>query len=179
MSLKSLVLALVFIAASFFSVRGQSPCRYWQSRVDTRVDLESLTFPDEKDPEVATQGIECLLKFEGNKHLAPLGIQVMTRLNTENLSGPTSILSTPTAAEVAALYMISYLYYQKWDHADWVVLVNRKDSQGLSSSEENVRKAYRYYREWFKRVKAMGLVKARGLKIEPLKAKDVWWRTGR
>ena len=90
--------------------------------------------------------------------------------------GPTSILSTPITAEVAALYFISYLYYQKWDHASLVVLIDRDDSREIESSDENVKKAYGYYREWFERVKAIGIVKARELKIEPLKGKDVRWR---
>lgn len=177
MNLRLFVIALALISALAVSASGQSPaCQYWRSRVDIYTHITDLSeIVDQNKPENIVPAITCLLEFEGNKNMAAFGRDPSPRL-TGPSQGPTSIFSTPITAEVAALYFISYLYYQKWDHASLVVLVNRDDSRELESSDENVRKAYGYYREWFERVKAIGIVKARELKIEPLKDKDVRWR---
>jgi len=177
MNLRLFALALTLISALGVSASGQSPsCQYWHSRVDIYTHITDLSqILDEKDPKNMVPAITCLLEFEGNKNIAAFGRDPNPRL-TGPSRGPTSIFSTPITAEVAALYFISYLYYQKWDHASLVVLIDRDDSREIESSEENVKKAYGYYREWFERVKAIGIVKARKLKIEPLKGKDVQWR---
>lgn len=175
MNLRALAFAL--IPALWVSASGQSPsCQYWHSRVDSYTHITDLSqILDEKKPENIVPAITCLLEFEGNKNIAAFGLDPSPRL-TGPANGPTSIFSTPITQEVAALYFISYLYYQKWAHAGFVVLVDRDDSREIESSDKNVRKAYAYYREWFERVKAIGIVKARKLKLEPLKGKDVRWR---
>ena len=45
-----------------------------------------------------------------------------------------------TPADVAALYFISYLYHQEWDHADAVAL---RGSDGSVNTPKVVRDAYR------------------------------------
>ena len=177
MNLRLVALAIALFSALAVSARGQSAsCQYWRSRVDIDTHITDLSqILDERKPENIVPAITCLLEFEGNKNMAAFGLDPSPRL-TGPPSGPTSILSTPITAEVAALYFISYLYYQKWDHASLVVLIDRDDSREIESSDENVRKAYEYYRQWFERVKAIGIVKARERKIEPLKGKDVRWR---
>jgi hypothetical protein len=177
MNQKHLALALALVFVGCYVANGQAPCQYWHHRVDVYVELPDLNFPNEKDPEIIKQGIECLLKLEGNKNISRIGANPMPHLTGPILAGgPISIFSTPTRVEVAALYLISSLYYQRWDHANWVVLVNDPDSKEVDTSGDNVRRAYQYYREWFEQVKFIGVVKARELKLEPLKGKDVWWR---
>ena len=56
---------------------------------------------------------------------------------------------------------------------DAIALVGDKD-HGINSPDA-VRKAYQYYREWFEKVKRVGVEKAREMRIEPLKGKDVRW----
>ena len=179
MNLKGITLAFPLITALCVAASGQSTsCHYWRSRVDVSTHITQLSqIVDEKDPENVAPAIECLLQLEGNKGMAAFGLDPSPRLTLSGEhQGPVSILSTPISVEVAALYFVSYLYYQKWDHANLVVLIERDDSREIESSAENVRKAYGYYREWLERVKLIGIVKARELKIEPLKGKDVRWR---
>ena len=99
----------------------------------------------------------------GNKHSAKFG-------GAQQLY--VSQLFEPTTAEVAALYYISYLFYQKWDHADAVAL---RDENGEVDKPEAVRQAYQSYKKWFKEIKRVGLAKAREMKIEPLKDPKVHW----
>lgn len=99
----------------------------------------------------------------GNKHSAKFG-------GAQQLY--VSQLFEPTTAEVAALYYISYLFYQKWDHADAVAL---RAENGEVDKPEAVRQAYQSYKKWFKEIKRVGLAKAREMKIEPLKDPKVHW----
>ena len=174
---------LILLVPGFAAAQGESDaasgqsssCRYWQSRVDIYTTMDLFEIVDEKNPKNIVPAIECLLVLEGNKNIAAFGLQPSPALTGPG-TGPVSILTTPITVEVAALYFISYLYYQKWQHANLVVLIDKDDSSVIKSSDENVRKAYKYYREWFERVKKIGIVKARELKLEPLKDKDVRWR---
>ena len=78
----------------------------------------------------------------------------------------------PASIEVAALYYISFLYTQKWDHASAMAL---RDEHGDIDKPEAVRRAFRSYRKWFDEVKRVGLFEAREMKLEPLKDTQVDW----
>ena len=164
LNLKTVISTVILILGASCVAYGQSPCEYWQSRVDESVKLPENRAIDEKNPNTVIQATECLLKLEGNKKKA-------------RFSGATHLyvsqLFEPATVEVAALFYISYLFYQKWDHADAIALVG-DDNQRLSAPK-TVKDAYGHYRRWFKKVKALGIVKAREMKIEPLKGKDVRW----
>jgi hypothetical protein len=49
------------------------------------------------------------------------------------------------------------------------------DQHGNRNSKKTIRKAYRYYREWFAKVQKLGLSKAREMKLDPLSDQDVRW----
>ena len=165
MNLRTTVLTFIMIVAFCLTARGQSSCLYWQSRVDESVKMPGSFQPiNEENPENVMQAIECLLKLEGNRNKAKFSGVTNPRV---------SQLFEPATVEVAALFYVSYLFYQKWDHADAIALVG--DDQQTVSSPKTLRKAYKYYREWFKQVKTIGIVKAREMKVEPLKGKDVRW----
>lgn len=159
-------ICLSFIATSLHKaceMKKQSPdCRYWRSKVDATVEPASATI-NETDDRIILEGIDCLLRLEGNKHSA-------------KFSGATkpyvSQLFKPATVEVAALYYISYLYYQKWDHADAVAL---RDESGEIDKPEAVRQAYQSYKKWFEEVKRVGLAKARETKLRPLADTNVHW----
>jgi hypothetical protein len=119
---------------------------------------------DEENPAKIMQAVECLLKLEGNKNKAKFSGATNPRV---------SQLFEPATVEVAALFYVSYLFYQKWDHADAIALVGENNQK--VNTPKTVKKAYKYYRSWFKQVKSIGIVKARKMKIEPLKGKDVRW----
>ena len=108
-------------------------------------------------------GIECLLKMEGNKNRARFSGAVKDYV---------SQLFENTPADVAALFYISYLYHQKWDHADAVAL---RGSDGSVNTPKVVQDAYRSYKKWFAEVKRIGLSKAREMKLDPLKHTKVTW----
>jgi hypothetical protein len=139
-------------------------CQYWQSKVDA--DLKPSVGAqkvDETNQQMILEGIDCLLQMEGNKHPA-------------KFSGATkpyvSQLFKPATVEVAALYYISYLYYQKWDHADAVAL---RDPNGEVNSPRAIQRVYKSYRKWFREVRKVGLAHAREAKLDPLDGTAIRW----
>lgn len=166
-----LLVALMCVSVSPALLRGQckmkeksAPCQYWQSKVDAEVASPfGVQKVDEKNPQVVMDAIACLLQMEDNKHPA-------------RFSGATNYAVSQTfpgaTTDVAALYYISYLYYQKWNHADAVAL---EDEDGEINSPEAIRSAYESYRKWFEEVRKIGLAQAREMKLEPLKDAKVKW----
>jgi len=75
--------------------------------------------------------------------------------------------------EVAALYYISYLFTQKWDHADAIALVSTKEDR--LATDDDVANAYEAYEKWFARIKTIGLTEARKQKLDPLAGIDIRW----
>lgn len=139
-------------------------CKYWVSKVDDEVkDIDSTTELDETSPQNIIKAIECFLMLEGNKHKA-------------KFSGAThhevSQIFELVTTDIAALYYISYLYHQKWDHADAIAL---RDDNGEINTPEIVQAAYKHYRAWFTQVKKVGLEKAREMRLDPLRGKDIQW----
>ncbi len=108
-------------------------------------------------------GIECLLNLEGNKNAA--------KFSGANKPYISQIFKQATV-EVAALYYISYLYTQKWDHADAIFLANDNEE---AEEAETTRRAYEAYRVWYKEVKKVGIVKAREKRLNPLKGTGIRW----
>ena len=131
-------------------------CQYWYSRVDPDVSMPKNMHIDETIPANILQAIECLLDCEGNKDVAKFW--GATR-NT------TSGGITTCSVEVAALYYVSYLYYQDWAHAGAVTLI---DANGKENTPEAIKKAYMSYRKWFDEVKKVGIEMAREMKLDPL-----------
>jgi hypothetical protein len=139
-------------------------CYYWQSKVDAGlVSPADDKKVDETDPRIILDGIDCLLQMESNR-------------NPAKFSGATnpyvSQIFQPATVEVAALYYISYLYYQKWDHADAIAL---RSENGEINSPKAIQRAYKSYRKWFEEVRKIGLAKAREMKLDPLKDAKVRW----
>lgn len=144
--------------------RGSGKCQYWLSKVDAKVKLPpGSQNVDETSSQTILEGIECLLQTKGNKHPA-------------KFSGATkpyvSQIFKPATVEVAALYYISYLYYQKWDHADAIAL---RDETGSVNSPKAIGLAYDSYRKWFEEVRRLGIAKAREMNLDPLKDAKVRW----
>ena len=139
-------------------------CEYWRSKVDATVRSPPNTSKvDEKNPLTVIAAIECLIKMEGNKHPATFSGAV---------SLEASQIFPQATADVAALYYISYLYHQKWDHADAIAL---RGADGSVNTPKVIREAYRSYKKWFKSVKRVGLPRAREMKLDPLKETKVYW----
>lgn len=155
-------LLIVFIILGFQVMEAKADvCKYWQSQVDTETDVDFEV--DETNPKNVILGIECLLKLEGNKKKGLFSGATNDRVS--NIFPAASI-------EVCALYYISYLFSQDWQHANAIALVGK---DGAINSDESVRKAYESYRLWLKKIKKMGLQKARETKLNPLADSGVRW----
>ncbi len=164
--MKKFFIAAALIILSFASVNAQDQCAYWFSRVDAKIKLpENLKPPDESNSQEIINGIECLLRLQGKTGKSKYFNAILRDNVSQTFGFPT--------IEVAALYYISTLYYQSPDSFTSAIAL-RGDNEEISN-RKTVRKAFKYYRKWFKQVKEVGIEKARELNLEPLKDKDVDW----
>ena len=139
-------------------------CQFWQSLVDPTVKRPPITpTPDENDPMVVQDAIGCLLELQG-------------KTNRGNFSGATrfdiSDAFDPATVEVGALYYVSCLFTGKRDFTSAVAL---RDSNGKYNTPKSVKIAYEKYRDWYKKVKELGVTKAREMKLDPLQGSNVHW----
>jgi hypothetical protein len=145
-------------------------CDYWsyvvtgdKSKFATFMQYQKDSIYLRHDEESIMCGIECLLNLEGNKNKSCLGA------NISNLTSDTGIPNP--SVEIAALYQILNIY----GLVESVHVIRLYDNDGNPNTEETIKKAYRYYREWFEEVKKVGIVKAREMGLHPLKNKDIFW----
>ncbi len=182
----TVVFCLIFCVFSTKAQKQNENCNYWQSQVNPNIKMierngtkpldvtKNLLKPDlnssvlakpfnDLDQKEIFFGIECLLKLQGNKHIS-------------NLSGATrpdvSQTFESNTIEVAALYYISYMFFQKWDHAQAPYLI---DKDYKENSDEAVSQAYKAYNKWFEKIKKSGLEEARRQKLDPLVGSGVRW----
>lgn len=160
---------VLFLSASVFAQQSSKDiCIDWKGRIDDTLNETYLPIyvePEELNEQEVFQAIECLLKLEGNKNKA----RFSGATRTDQSSVPQF-----TPGEVSALWYISFLYYQKFDHAGGVIALS--DNSGEFSSPGAIKEAYKSYRKWFEEVKKIGLIKAREQKLDPLAYTDIkWW----
>lgn len=147
---------------SWDSVEGV--CSYWQSTVEPRIAFpQTQPIPELKTEQQRLRAIECLLALQGDKN--PSSIRGAT-------SPRTSQVFDTTPVEVAALYYISYLYYEKWDHAQAAVLVNEN---AVASEKDTIETAYIAYRAWYEKIKVLGIKKAKDTRLDPLDDTGIRW----
>ncbi|MEW6126588.1 MAG: hypothetical protein AB1757_06070 [Acidobacteriota bacterium] len=152
----------IFVCIDSFAQSKNPKCDAWHNRIAPQTHL-NLSGVSNMTQEEIFDGIACLMKLKGKKNSS--NVMGASRGDVSNFFGATSV-------EVAALYYISFLFYQKWDHADAPFLVDK--SRKLNSIKA-VSKAYKSYEKWFKRVKTLGLDKARKQKLDPLDGSGVSW----
>lgn len=181
-----IILCILIICANNTNGQKQNMnCNFWQSKVNPEIKIRSKKEKSATDLKILLNsnnssvsekpfnnlnqkkiffGIKCLLNLEGNK-------------KNSNLSGATrpdvSQTFGATTVEVAALYYISYIFFQKWDHADAPFLLYQEDSK--HNSDEAVSKAYKAYKKWFEKIQEIGLGEAREQKLDPLEGSGVRW----
>lgn len=129
-------------------------------------DLPSLTETDKLD------AIQCLLGAEDDLRPARFGGSMR--------AVRVSQLFAPPRANLAALYMISYIYSGRIDHASVVALRGENASysdahQLYVTKAEAVHSAYQAYRLWFAKVRQMGLERARQAGLQPLDGTGLRW----
>jgi len=152
----------VFMSNDSFAQNKNLTCADWHSKVDFNKPLV-LVNSENKSQEEIFFAVSCLLQLEGKKEESNVAGASNGRVS--NFFGATSV-------EVAALYYVSYLYYQKWNHADAPFLVNKNRKR---NSDKAVSKAYKAYKKWFEKVQEIGLEEARKQKLDPLDGSGVSW----
>jgi len=157
------------MTAIFVFDANAQDCNYWNAGVGVKGSNLKRGDKDEKNPENIIEGIECLLKLEGDKSRGAFGGGTSIRM----IGGDKFPSST---VEICALYYISVLFYEKYDHARAVVLryKNYEENKSLSTNEA-IKTAFESYRKWFAKVKEIGLEEARKQKLDPLAGTDVRW----
>lgn len=146
-------------------------CYRWQTQVDPslkRFKIDNSTLTDDEIQE----GISCLLKLKGKTKIARFTGATRTNIYSSELYKPPK---HPASIEIAALYYISYLFYDKWEHASSVSLFDEESEEINSNTKKSVEKAYKSYQKWFEKVKEIGLKKAREQKLDPLANSGVSW----
>jgi hypothetical protein len=174
---------LVFNMKEIYAQMKCNKCDYWQSQVDSKMSFESNKQNGKTDLKILIKsrdlksnsafinlnqdeiffGIKCFLELKGKKYESKLN--GTTRPDVSQRFGATSV-------EVAALYYISYIFYQKWDHADAPFLIN---SDKKFNTDESVSAAYGSYEKWFTHLNRIGLEEARKQKLDPLASSGVSW----
>lgn len=153
---------MIFVLLGLYVTEAKADtCKYWQSQVDTETDVDIEV--DETNPKNVIAGIDCLLKLEGNKKEG-----LFSGATRDNVSQ-----TFPAASvEICALYYASYLFKQDWKHANAIALVGK---DGSINSDESVKKAFKSYKLWLKKLRQVGLQKAREKKLDPLANSGVRW----
>lgn len=153
----------IFMSNDSFAQNKNLTCIDWHSKVDFNKPLV-LVNPENKSQEEIFLAVNCLLQLEGKKEES--NVAGASNGYVSNFFGATSV-------EVAALYYISYLFYQKWDHSDAPFLITQRNSK--LNSDRAVSKAYKAYKKWFAKVREIGLEEARRQKLDPLAGSGVAW----
>ena len=148
-------------APSFAQIENPN-CVDWHSKIDPGKPFAFVNVKNKTESEIFL-GIACLLKLEGKKMNSNVG--GATRGDVSEIFGATTV-------EVAALFYISYLFYDNWQHADAPFLIDKNHKR---NTDKAVRDAFRAYKKWFTNVKALGLEDARKQKLDPLTGSGVSW----
>jgi hypothetical protein len=140
-------------------------CKHWQAKVDPSIKLtKSDNEASNASEEEILEGIECLLELEGRTSLSNFSSATVGYNLSQRFAAP--------SIEVAALFYASYLFQQKWQHAQAMILM---DKRGKKNTKESIRRAYKAYRLWLKEIKDIGLEKARKQGLDPLAGTKIRW----
>jgi hypothetical protein len=155
------IISILFTNNLFAQQQNQN-CEEWHNKIDSSKPLIITTVKSKSESEILF-AIDCFLQLEG-KNLDS-NVKGAT-------SGAVSDIFFATPVEVAALYYISYLFYDKWDHADAPFLIDKNSKR---NTDEAVCESYKAYKKWFKKVKEIGLDEARKQKLDPLADSGIRW----
>jgi len=127
--------------------------------------IASLTEAEKLD------AIQCLLGAEND--LRPAAFGGVTRLDVSQLFAPVHV-------DLAALYAISYIFTGHFDHGDAVALRGKHASASdhlgnYVTRRDAIHRAYRAYREWFAKVRQVGLANAHESGLQPLEGSGLRW----
>lgn len=154
------------------SDKGESSvCYRWRTQVDPSlqrviIDKSTLTIGETQT------AIGCLLKLQGNRKKARFTGSTQSNYYSSDAYKPPK---NPASIEIAALYYISFLFYNNWQHASSISLFDEESEEINSNTKISVEKAYKSYQKWFEKVKEIGLEKVRKQKLDPLAGSGISW----
>jgi hypothetical protein len=157
------------MAQTKFDKVKNNTCYRWQTQVDPRLERIKIDNSILSVAEIE-EAIGCLLTLKGKTHKARLyGTTRDNYYKSEGYQPP----KHPASVEIAALYYASFLFYNNWEFASSIVLYDADTEE--SNSKRNVKRAYKSYQQWFKKVIEIGLEEARKQKLDPLVESEVSW----
>lgn len=130
-------------------------------KVEGQISLRLETLTDRE----VIKGIGCLLSFQGDH--SPSGHGGATRPDVSTIYPKVSV-------EVYSLYLVSVLVTKNWQFADGVALLDTA-KEAKQNSPTAVRIAYQLHRQWFRKVRHIGLMKVREEKLLPLSDTRIIW----
>jgi hypothetical protein len=77
--------------------------------------------------------------------------------------------------QVEALYLINYIYFNKWEVSPFPILVRKYGGEDTYNSPEVVKQAYLAYSKWYAKIRKIGLSESLAQGIKPLEDGDVLW----
>jgi hypothetical protein len=142
---------------------GADECASWQAIADPRRtdEVDSSRLPSDSE---VVEAIRCLLELEGDKSPGRFG--GATRADTS------AWVEEEATVELDALYAISWISWQRYDHAGIVALT--RDGESLDSPD-TVAEAFQDVRSWFERLKLEGIEALRSRGDAPLTSGRVRW----
>jgi hypothetical protein len=144
-------------------------CYRWRTQVDPifqRITIDQKTLTDRE----VEEGIGCLLELKGLKNKARFYGDTRSNYNkSEGYRYP----KKPASIEIVALYYISYLFYDNWEHAGSIALY--EEATGKTNTGQIVEKAFESYQKWYKKMLVVGIRSAREKKLDPLEGSGISW----
>ena len=116
--------------------------------------------------------IEELLKYKGDTRLCVLPIMCYNPLVSQIYMGKQSRYSI----QLEALFTINQLYFEKpFMYSAFPVLYDRAEGKYIIVDEKQFSSVYDAYVQWFNKVKAAGIKKARAEGLQPLRGPIRWY----
>lgn len=161
------LVVLFIILASYNMIFSQvKDCKEWQAAVDPKIESSnpvSVHNPKQmKSNDNVLFGIDCLLQLKGRKHKSEESQVTDFTLGLRRAS---------PSVEVLALYAVSAIYHENWQHS-WAIVLTEN---GKKNKQSTIKKAYKAYQAWFEKVKELGLEEVRRQKLDPLDGTGVRW----
>lgn len=156
---------VLVIAVTFANAQNCNICDFESARINQNTTFEgNCSNKDNLTDEETLAIMECLLNQKGNK-TTYIGVVLRNNVSDTFASSP---------VEVVALFYISYLFYGNNNFANAMVLTYDYDLEN-PNPQKAIKIAHNSYRKWFKKIKKVGLKKARELKLDPLSKTKVSW----
>ncbi len=126
---------------------------------------------------------EFLLNLKGNSTFFPGDLGDPNAAELTFMPHPDFPLSESSknkvvTVEVAGLYLISAIYFQRTDFSRIAVFRDlniEQVSKSISNKKENVERAYQWVEKWVEKCRREGIASLREKKIDPLAGSNLYW----